>query len=284
MKREAAAGWTIFWIFLLFALAVGLLSLFYFGKPLVPSRGFFVFGFFISFYGLLVAAAVVAAYFLALGFWPREKKVFEALLLPLLLAGVIGGRVGFVLTNLSYYLAQPAEIFFFRQGGLSIHGAAVASALMLWFWARSRKISFLALADKLSLLLVLGQAIGRFGNFFNQEAFGLPTQLPWRIFIEPAFRPIQWQNEGFFHPLFLYEALGNLLIFSSLLWFARRPLPTGFVFALYLILYSLLRFFLEFLRLETLSFGWLTLAQWVSLLLAFLGLGLIMRRGIRSGA
>jgi len=247
------------------------------GRVLLPA-GFWVGPIFIHYYGITIALALLLSYLLAHLLWPQRRKLFDELLIPLTLRGVLGGRIGLVLTQLAYYLGHLNEILSFEGGGLSIHGAILGGALVLVWYALKRKESFLFLADCLAPILAFGQTFGRWGNFFNQEVLGGPTNLPWKIFIEPLKRPAGFEAYSFFHPLFLYESLGNLFIFIFLAWLMGRKPPLGSVFGWYLLLYSLLRFSLEFIRLESLVWGVFTLAQWVSLLLAFLGIVLIIKK------
>ena len=163
-----------------------------------------------------------------------------------------------------WYLTHPLDMINIRNGGLGIPGAIIGGAIALWIYCRNKKISFLTMADTLIPGVALAQAIGRWGNFFNQEVYGLPTNLPWKIYIDPAHRVPGYQNYDYFHPLFLYESLWNLLNMAVLLWVARRFekwLRPGDIFFMYMIMYSIGRFSLEFLRLDASQVGGINFNQ-----------------------
>ncbi|MFH0819855.1 MAG: prolipoprotein diacylglyceryl transferase [bacterium] len=242
---------------------------------------FYWYGFFIS---LGITAGLIVGLKLAKRYQIASDLIWE-LLFWLLPSGFIGARLYHVLISWQYYLAKPLEIFKFWHGGLAIHGAVFGSLLALIVFAKKNKpphqkfwcggkLSFWQLVDILAPALALGQAIGRWGNYFNQELFGRPTNLPWGIPIELANRPLDYLNFSYFHPTFLYESLLNFLIFLILLKIhslklkGKLKIPTGNIFLIYLILYSTVRFFLEFVRIDEnyLLFG-LRWAQIVSLLI-----------------
>ncbi|MCF7907070.1 prolipoprotein diacylglyceryl transferase [Patescibacteria group bacterium] len=209
----------------------------------------------IHWYGLLITLAILLGLFLVLKMAPSKKQELQDLFFYLLIFGFLGARIYYVFNELPYYWSHPLSVFKIWEGGLGIYGAVIGGILTLFFYARKRKISFWYLADLLAPVLILGQALGRWGNYFNQEIFGYPTNLPWGIPIEIANRPSQFLNYQYFHPCFFYEFIGNLLIFGFLFFLLRKRLSKnkffpGIVFACYLILYALLRFFLEFLRLD----------------------------------
>ena len=254
----------------------------YFLGVLPISSGFVLGPFSFHYYGLAIASGILASYLAAWILWPQERQLFDRLILPLVVGGIIGARLGFVLTQLSYYLDNPVDIFILSQGGLSIHGALAGGALTLWLFVQGTKGSFWRLADRIAPLVALAQAVGRFGNFANQEAIGGPTSLPWKLSVAPLSRPLGFEHQAFFHPLFLYEALGSFFLFVLLTHLAlkgNKGKTPGWILGWYLVLYSSLRFGLEFIRLETIAWGWLTVAQWVSLGLIFVGITLIIRRG-----
>lgn len=168
-----------------------------------------------------------------------------------LVGGFVGGRLYHVLNELGYYVAHPAQIFMVWQGGLGIHGALLSGLTVLILFARRRRLDTWKLLDVVTPAVALGQVIGRWGNYFNQELFGRPTSLPWGIPIDPALRPSQYAMAEFFHPTFLYESLGNLVILFLLLWIGRhKQWPTGTVALAYFIFYALLRILTESLRVD----------------------------------
>lgn len=168
----------------------------------------------------------------------------------LIVVGLAGARFYHVLNELPYYLEHPAEILFIWLGGLGIHGALIAGLLITWWYAKKHRLGFLQLTDVLVPGLAIGQAIGRWGNYFNQELFGKPTDLAWGIPIDPTRRPAPYTQSEFFHPTFLYESLGNALISGLLVWLFRKRLQPGTITLVYFILYAVLRISTESLRID----------------------------------
>ena len=216
--------------------------------------------------GLLIILGIAAGLLLAV----REAKhrtydvgIITDLFLPLIIWGTIGARLWHILTpplssvqlglTTQYYLSHPIDMLALWIGGYGIPGALIGGFVALYFFARANEYNFWQLADLLAPSLVLAQAIGRLGNYFNQELYGLPTNLPWKIFIEPAYRLMGFETVETYHPLFAYEAVLNFINLLLLLWLARRfadTLKTGDLFLAYLGTYSVVRLLLEFLRLD----------------------------------
>jgi phosphatidylglycerol:prolipoprotein diacylglycerol transferase len=240
----------------------------------------------VHWYGILIVAGAVAAGFVVANQAKMRKMnpedAWEVLTFCLIL-GIIGARIYHVLTvppssNLSthYYLTHPGAMFSTWKGGLGIYGGIVGGVLALYLYARHRKQSFLTWLDMASVGLPLAQAIGRWGNFINQELYGGPTDLPWGITIHPenpALRvspyndPTLYPPETRFHPTILYESIWNFLLFLFLLFLSRRyrdRLLPGEIFAVYLSLYSLGRFLNEFIRLDSHAVGSINTAQGVA--------------------
>lgn len=222
--------------------------------------------FHIYFYGILITVGVVAAAFLAQAEAKRRglnPDVIWDVLFWVVLAGIVGARIWHILTpppsmvaqgiTTQWYLMHPLDMINIRNGGLGIPGAVIGGAIALWIYCRNRKLSFLTWLDVTAPGVALAQAIGRWGNFFNQELYGVPTNLPWKIYIDPQHRVPGYENYSYFTPLFLYESLWNLLNMAILLWLGRRFekwLKSGDVFYIYVIMYAIGRFCLEFLRLD----------------------------------
>ncbi|MFA5967501.1 MAG: prolipoprotein diacylglyceryl transferase [Patescibacteria group bacterium] len=239
----------------------------------------------IRWYGVLMASAVVLA---LLGLSRLAKAtIWEPHILGLVTSavggGIIGARLLFVILKWSEFASTPLEIFNLPGGGLSIHGALLGGAVMMFWYCRAHQLSFGAAADMIVPWVALGQMIGRFGNFFNQEAFGGPTSSPWKMWITPALRPEAWQNYSWFHPTFLYESIGLLIVLLILLIAQRKQLPAGTVAFVYTGAYSVLRFGIEFFRIDSDKWGNLTVAQWGSLVIILISLigGLILRYSSR---
>jgi len=192
-----------------------------------------------------------------------DPEIIFDLFLPLAVWGTLGARLWYVFTpSLSalalglttrYYLSHPIEIAAFWTGGYGIAGAWLGGTLALLYFARKNGYPFWELADLLAPGLALAQGIGRLGNYFNQELYGLPTTFPLKIFIDPNRRLSGFETVNFYHPLFAYESLLNFANMALLLWLSRRfadKLERGDLFLIYLGFYSLVRFLLEFLRLD----------------------------------
>lgn len=239
-------------------------------------------------YGLLIALAVLIGLLLAtrLGKARGIDPVLIADLLPLLvLAAVLGARLYYVLLEWRQYQLNWLEALAIWRGGIAIHGALIGGTLAVIAYCRWRKLAFWNLLDVLVPSVALGQAIGRWGNFFNSEAFGLPTDLPWKLYIPTLNRPAPFLDQQYFHPTFLYESLWNLAVVALLLLLFRAgikgriPLPAGALSCVYLVSYSLGRVWIEGLRTDPLCLfssppfceGGLRMAQLMSLLLIALG-------------
>jgi len=200
------------------------------------------------------------------------------------LGGIIGARLLFVILKLPEFIGQWPNILNITTGGLSIHGALIGGGLALWWFCRKKHLPFWEIIDQMTIAVVLGQMVGRWGNFFNQEAFGGPTNLPWKMFIDLAHRPIGLEAQSFFHPTFLYEIIGLGILLIVLLLARRQQVKTNTMFLIYLLGYSLLRFGIEFYRIDSDYWGHLTVAQWGSLVImagAIIGLILKYRDGKR---
>ena len=234
----------------------------------------------IRWYGLLIASAVLIGINLS-QYLAKRRQVDPDLLGDLIIWLIIGAipaaRLYYVIFEWSKYSQHPETIIRIWEGGIAIHGAIIGGAIAALIFARVKDISFWQLADLVAPSLILGQAIGRWGNFFNSEAFGSPTNLPWKLYIQPQYRPAQFADVAYFHPTFLYESLWNLMVFGLLMtlffrgWKGKQ-LKTGTLFLVYLVTYSLGRLWIEGLRTDSLMLGWLRKAQVVSLVCISLGL------------
>lgn len=244
----------------------------------------------IRWYGLLIATAVVIGTLLATREARRrgqDPEEFMNTAVVAVIAAFLGARLYYVLFNWDYYGANPWKVFAVWEGGLAIHGGLLAGVFVGWLWGRHKKLPIAIYLDIAAPSLALGQAIGRWGNFFNQEAYGAPTDLPWKLYIDPAHRPPHLAEYEFFHPTFLYESLWDLAIFFLLYGVVRRRWGPyrGTLFLSYLGLYSLGRFFIEGLRIDSLMFGPFRVAQVVSLILILIsggGLGYLFLRSSRG--
>lgn len=235
---------------------------------------FHIGGVILRWYGLLIALAVLIGVNLSIGLAKKRHMNGEAigdLAIWLVVAAIPCARLYYVLFKWEDYRNNLGDVFAVWKGGIAIHGAIIGGVLATLIFAKIRKIDFWSLADVVAPSVALGQAIGRWGNFFNSEAFGAPTNLPWKLYIPSSRRPPEFLDVEYFHPTFLYESLWNLGVFGMLmlLFFrslsARKPLKNGTLFLLYLVLYSLGRVWIEALRTDSLMFGGLKMAQVISL-------------------
>lgn len=235
----------------------------------------------IRWYGLLIATAVLVGVSLS-QYLAKRRHINPELLGDLAIWLVVGAipaaRLYYVLFEWSEYAQHPERIVAIWEGGIAIHGAILGGIVASLIFARLKQISFWQLADLVAPSLILGQALGRWGNFFNSEAFGSPTDLPWKLYIPPQQRPPEYATYDYFHPTFLYESLWDLMVFGLLLTLFFRGLKgkprlkAGTLFLVYLVAYSLGRFWIEGLRTDSLMLGPLRIAQVVSLV--GIGLGL----------
>jgi len=234
-------------------------------------------------YGLLIAGSFIPGYYLAAAEARRKGIDPETLYdfaVVAAVCGFVGARLAYVVQNLSAYAADPARIFAVWEGGLSLHGVLIGGLLAVAWYARRIGKPFFTVVDVVAPTMPLGQAIGRWGNFFNQELFGYPTDVPWKMYVAPEHRPAQWAQYDFFHPTFLYESLWNAGVLALLLWARRRPgAREGDVMFLYLAAYSVGRFWVEFFRIGSPVALGLTLAQWVSLAILAICAGWLLVRG-----
>jgi phosphatidylglycerol:prolipoprotein diacylglycerol transferase len=226
--------------------------------PSPPSPVIFEVGpFALRYYGLFIALGIAAATWLTAKELARKGSDSTLALDSLFFVvplGFVGARVYHVVTDYDLYADDPFPgIFEVWNGGLGIYGAVAGGFLGVLLFSWYRGVSPLVFADAAAPGLVLAQAIGRWGNYFNQELFGRPSELPWAIRIAPENRPMEFADAETFHPAFLYESLWDLLVCLALLWIARRfanRLRNGDVMLLYVSLYSVGRFLVETLRID----------------------------------
>ena len=236
---------------------------------------FYIFNFPVYSYGIILAFAVFlgvcTAEILAKKFSDIPENFFVDNSPAVIIAGILGARLYYCIVNYPYYIHNPLEIFDIRQGGLSIHGMLIAGIITFYFLAKKYRVNLLRLLDVLACSVILAQSAGRWGNFFNSEAFGYPTGGNWGVFIPVSQRPVEFLNYEFFHPAFLYESFLDLAIFAVLIFILRRT-RAGCTFFWYLILYSVVRIFVEYFRIDSvLNIGGFPIAQVVSVLLIIAG-------------
>ncbi len=220
----------------------------------------------IRWYAILINLGIIVAIFVS-RYEAKRNDLNPDDLIDILIfalpAGIIGARLYYVLFNLSYYLDYPSEIFKIWHGGLAIHGGLILGILVGYIYTRIKKIKFLNWLDVVAPGIALAQAIGRWGNFINKEAYGYASNLPWAIYVDGAYR----------HPTFLYESLWNICVAILLIYFLhKRYNYKGQIITSYAIMYSIGRFWIEGLRTDSLMLGSFRVAQLISLLIIALAL------------
>jgi prolipoprotein diacylglyceryl transferase len=211
-------------------------------------------------YALCIIAGIIVAMIIATRRWRARGGTADSMELMVVVGvpfGIVGARLYHVITDYQLYFGpgrQPLDALKIWQGGLGVWGAIALGVLGGYLVARRRKIAFPAVLDAIAPAILVAQAIGRLGNWFNQELFGRPTTLPWGLEIASDYRPAGYAQFATFHPTFLYEVLWNLAAAVLLVWLDRRfRLGHGKVFALYVMLYCAGRFWIEALRIDTVN-------------------------------
>ena len=219
-----------------------------------------IFGVNIYYYGIIMAIAIsigtLVSDWVGSRYFGFKRETIIDLAPYLIIFGILGARIYYCALNYDFYLRFPTEIIAIRHGGISIHGAIIGGAFGLWLFARRHKLNIKKLFDTVAVGLPLAQAIGRWGNFFNSEAFGTPTNLPWKLYIAPQYRPIPYQNDLFFHPTFLYESILDIVIFVILFLMTKnnKIKKDGNLVLLYLVLYSIVRIIVESFRIDSVKY------------------------------
>jgi prolipoprotein diacylglyceryl transferase len=236
---------------------------------------FEIFGLSIRWYGIIMAAAMLLGssllFKLAKKKGYNENDIYD-LLLVVLISAVVGSRLYYVVFNWGYYGSNLSQILNFRGGGMAIHGGVIFGLISGYIFTRIKKMDFYELADLAAPGLILGQAIGRWGNYMNGEAHGGPTDLPWGILVDGVK----------VHPTFFYESIWNFLVFATLLFYLPKRKFNGEGFLLYGILYSIGRFFIEGLRTDSLMLGSLRMAQVISVVIIIVFSGVIVYKRNKS--
>jgi len=264
--------------------------------------GFFIGPLEVRFYGIIIVSGAVLGAWLA----TREARrrghnpdIVWDLLIYLMIGGIIGARIWHIFTPSPNILVRDSitgqmvnpyfaggtihilDILAIWKGGLGIPGAVIGGAIVLYFYSKANKINFAEWSDIIAPSMALGQGVGRWGNYFNQELYGAPTNLPWKIFIDPAHRLPAYLDVDYYHPLFFYESLWNFFNMFLLIWISRRyadRLRTGDIFLVYLIVYPVGRFFLDFLRLDASMVGGININQTIMGVVALCSAGFLYFR------
>jgi prolipoprotein diacylglyceryl transferase len=253
---------TTTWVHIVLSIPSPSTSIWYIGA--VPLRA----------YALCIIAGIVVALIIATRRWQARGGTADSMELMVVVGvpfGIVGARLYHVITDYQLYFGpgrQPLNALKIWEGGLGVWGAVAFGVLGGYLVARRRRIAFPAVLDAIAPAVLVAQAIGRLGNWFNQELFGRPTTLPWALEIASEFRPAGYQQYATFHPTFLYEMLWCLAAAILLVWLDRRfRLGHGKVFALYVLLYTGGRFWIEALRIDTVNeIGGFRLNNYISLI------------------
>ena len=231
-----------------------------------------------------VLAGIIVAYIEI-----KRKKIdtnkFSNMAFYAVLFGFIGARIYYCLFNLDYYLSNPLEIIMVWHGGLAIHGGIIGAIIAILVYCKKNKLNFIEMLDICAPALIIGQVIGRWGNFFNSEAHG---GIVTKSFLESLHLPKfiidgMYINGNYYHPTFLYESLLNLICFIVLMILRKnKDIKIGVITGIYLIWYGIVRIFIEELRTDALMLGSLKMAQIISFVLIIVGLVLIISSSNRD--
>ena len=245
----------------------------------------------IYWYGFFIVIGILSALSISLKLAKKsnlsQNNIFD-LAFWIIIFGILGARIYHIFLEIGYYLENLLDIIKIWEGGLAIHGAIIAGAITVDVFCRKQKMNFWQTCAIIAPGIALAQTIGRFGNYFNQELFGRPTDLPWGIPIEILKRPHRYIGSEHFHPTFLYESLGNLLVFAVLMFLLFHFLKRGkknyeYIIVSYLVMYSILRFLVEFIRIDITPylFG-LRFPQVMSLLIIIVCIAFIVFKQIKK--
>lgn len=252
-------------------------------KFTIHPVAFNLFGISVHWYGIIIAAGFIAAILLALrhaeAFKINRNDIIDLVLYAAPLA-IIGARLYYVAFTWPNYRNHLTEIYKIWHGGLAIYGGILTAILVAYIFAKKRKIGVMRLFDFVIPYLALAQSIGRWGNFINQEAHGVETNLPWRMEI---FDPVKMQRIAV-HPTFLYESLWNFGLFLLLVLYRKNKKFQGEVFLLYLSLYGFARFFIEGLRTDSLYIGAFRVSQLLAGILFILSTAVLLVKRFRPSS
>jgi len=236
----------------------------------------------LTFYGLLIGIGVALA-------WILVKKRFaatggdpmaaEKILTRMVIFGFLGARAAYVSTHLSRFEGEPWKVLAIWEGGLALFGGLTAGAIAFYVSARQLGVDRREFLDAVAPAVPLAQAIGRWGNYFNQELFGVPSNLPWAVEIDSRYRPAAYPDAATFHPTFLYESLANLALAGLIIWLGNHyPAFRRKLIGVYLAGYAMVRFLLELIRTDTTFRFWgLSRNGWVSIGVVVIGIVILAR-------
>lgn len=248
-------------------------------NPILINLGFIQ----IRWYSFLILLAFVIGYFLVINRCKKKNistSTISDMCFYLVIVCILGARIYYCLFNLDYYSKNILDIFKIWEGGLAIHGGIIAGIIFLYFYTKKKKLNLLELMDIFVPALVLGQTIGRWGNFFNQEAFGPVTNFSTlkNLHIPNFIIDGMYIEHSYHHPTFFYESLGCLIIFIIVMIIRNlKSTKDGIVTGIYFVSYGIIRFLIEGLRQDSLMFFNLKVAQIVSIIMVIVGIYLMIR-------
>lgn len=251
--------------------------------PSPPISEFYIGPLRVTFYGLLVTTGVVVAWWLTKRRYQGaggDPEVVEKVMMQMVIWGFVGARLAYVSTRLSSFEGEWWKVIAIWEGGIALFGGLTGGAIALFVSARRLNLNVRGFLDALAPALPLAQAVGRWGNYFNQELFGTPTDLPWGLVIDPQNRPAAYPDAATFHPAFLYESLWNIALAATIIWLGKRyPSLHGRLIGVYLVGYGVIRFLLELIRTDT-TFRFLGLSRnaWVSIGVVLVGAAVLLWR------
>ena len=254
--------------------------------PSPPVNDFSIGPLRVTFYGILVMTGVVVGWlitrnrFVARG---GDAEIAERIVIRVVIWGFLGARLAYVSTHLDRFDGEWWKVIAIWEGGLAIYGGLTAGAIAMVYYARKWGASLPDFLDSIAPAVPAAQAIGRWGNYFNQELFGTPTDLPWGLEIDPQNRPAAYPDAETFHPTFLYESILNVVLVFVIIWVGNRfPSMRGRLVGVYFVGYGVIRFVMELIRTDT-TFRFLGLSRngWVSIAVILLGLIVIYWKRVR---
>jgi len=237
----------------------------------------------VRYYGLMYVVSILVGIFLIKkevkrkGIALTEDNIVNSVLF-LIIMGILGARIYYVIFNWNFYSRNLKEILAVWHGGLAIHGGLIGGFIAGILFCKRHNLSFWEMADSVAPAIILGQTFGRFGNFMNGDAHGIPTDMPWGIVFPPTSIAGAQFGSVPLHPTMLYEMVLNFTIFLTLWGIRKREYKKGFLFSLYITLYSIGRFFVSFFRADSLMIGNFRMAQVISILLVIVFGSFIVKR------
>jgi prolipoprotein diacylglyceryl transferase len=254
--------------------------------PSPPVNDFHIGPLRVTFYGIFIMTGVVIAWLVTRNrFEARggDPEIAERIVIRVVIFGFLGARLAYVSTHLSRFEGEWWKVIAIWEGGIALYGGLTIGAIVMYLYTRKWGASFPDFLDSVAPAVPLAQALGRFGNYFNQELFGTPTDLPWGLEIDPQNRPEEYAGFETFHPTFLYESLWNVGLALFIIWIGKRhPSMRGRLIGVYFLGYGVIRFLMELIRTDT-TFRFLGLSRngWVSIGVMILGGIVLWWRRIR---